>query len=481
MTVSAFILTSCSNEQQDTPTDNNAESPADNAAQNTTEASIFDILPAADFNGDTFTVYIPPNPDSPVDKGTFVEEEIGEVFNDAVFKRNRKVENEYNVNIERLESAQWYTTYDDLNKDVMSGDLRADVYFTHIFYGPAPIIASGLVRDWTDIPHLDFEKPWWNQTIIKNLNIANKVFYISGSMSIQDPPVIVFNKAMLQALALEDPYKLVREGKWTIDKLSELSVVALKDLNGDGKYDQKDDCFGFEYGITWQTPSLMYACDEIFVQIDDDGYPNVQLDNQRKIEVYEKIYNLLWDGDKTYCYFGTTSPLANWPHIGIDSGRVLFCQYTLLGCEVLRAVEVEYGILPLPKYDENQKDYMTNSWTGMYCLPINIPEEKFEMIGTVMEAMSALGYKEVVPVYYEILLKEKVSRDDDSRDMLDIILNSMVFDAGLNYEVGSNTIRGFITTMFNSKNKNYVSEVEKQKEIIIAAYDKLYQDILAAE
>jgi hypothetical protein len=283
---------------------------------------------------------------------------------------------------------------------------------------------------------------------------------------------------MLQNLVLEDPYKLVREGKWTIDKLSEMAVAASKDLNGDGIFDKGDDQFGLEYGIQWQTPSLMYACDLLTVTLDSNGYPAVEIDSQKQIAAYEKIYNLLWDGDKTYCYVGDVPALANVPHIGIESNRVLFVQWNLFNCENLRAAEVEYGILPLPKYDENQEKYLSNSWTGMYGLPVNIPEEKLEMIGTVMESMSALGRTDVIPVYYDILLKEKVSRDDDSREMLDIILDGMVYDSGLNFQTGSGWPGFFVTELLKAKNANYVSAVERQKDRIVNDYDKFYQKVV---
>ena len=480
--VSLIISCSSANQNPTNNQNNNNDVNENNDVNNDNEAaqeqSIFDILPKNNFNGDTYTVYVPPNPDSPVDKGTFVAELTGEIFNDAVYNRNLKVESEYNVKLNAIYGSNWDSTYNDLKKDVKAGDLRADVYFTHVTSGPAAIASDGLLREWSAVPYLDFDKPWWNQTAIHNLNIANKMFYLSGSMSIQDPILLVFNKTLLQNLALEDPYKLVREGKWTIDKLNELAVAGLKDLNGDGKFNKKDDQFGLEFGICWQTPSLMYACDELTVIIGTDGYPTVELDNQKKIDAYEKLYRLLWEGDKTYCFNGNTTAEANHPHIGIDSGRVLFCQYNLFTCENLRAAEVEYGILPLPKYDENQKNYMTNSWTGMYGLPTIVADEKLEMIGIVMESMSALGHKEVIPVYYDILLKEKVSRDDDSRDMLDIILSGIVFDSGLNYQAGSTQPGYFVKDLLVTKKQNYISEVEKIQNRVVSDYDKLYNKIL---
>ena len=477
------VLTSCSNKQEP-PSDQNVTErgagvvTAGGESAAAPEFSIFDMLPANNFGEMEFTVYVPPNPDSPVDKGTFVEELTGEAFNDAVFNRNRKVEDQYNVKIGAVYGANWDSALGDLKKDVNAGDLRADVYFTHVINGVAAMASDGLLRTWDAVPHLDFGKPWWNQTIIKNLNIANKTFYTAGSMSIHDPLLLVFNKDLLRDLGLEDPYAIVRDGRWTLDKLSEMATAAIKDLNGDGVMNYKDDQFGLEYGIQWQTPALMYACGEISVTLDGSGYPAIDMLSPKKIDAYEKIFNLLWDGDKTYCFIGNTPATANHPHIGTDSGRVLFCQYNLFTVENLRATEVEYGILPLPKLSESQPGYMTNSWTGMYGLPAIIDEGKFEMMGTVMEAMSALGHSGVIPVYYDILLKEKLTRDEDSREMLDMILNTMVFDLGLNFQTGSSQPGFFVTSLLQSKKPNYVSEVEKTINRMESDYEKLYNKIV---
>ena len=470
------ITASCSKENRTSPDD-----PTEKTVQE--NLSAFDIIPPQDFEGAAMKIYIPYNPENPVHNGTFVaidtggnfvEELTGEAFNDAVFNRNRRIEDEYNLCLEPVYSMGWSATYGDLSKDVKSGDLRADVYFTHVFGEVAPMVAGGYLRIWDEVPYLNFDNPWWNQTSINNLSIANKTFLISGSVAIQDVILLAFNKQLLHDLGLESPYNLVREGKWTLDKLDELAVKASADLNGDGVFNPKDDRYGLAFCIDWHSPALMYACDEISATLDKDGYPHVELVNEKKINAFEKIHDVLWEGNKTYRYNGNPSG-----GIAIDSGRVLFHGYNLFSVEkYLRTADVDYGILPLPKYDENQKNYMTCSWTGMYALPVSIDKSKFEMIGAVMESMAALGHTDVIPVYYDILLKEKVSRDDDSRDMLDIILNNIVYDVGLVFQVGDSHPGNMIKHMFGKADKTYVSEMEKSMEKILSDYDNLYNEIL---
>lgn len=468
----AIVLTACSSVSDPQNTETTAIS-TETAAE--TEQTIFDILPERDFAGENFTIYIPPNPDSPVDKGTYATELNGDTFNDTVYNRNLKIEQTYNTAFEFIIGDSWDSTYNFMKKSVMSGDNAADVYFTHVIANVSTIISDMLVTEWTNVPHIDFEKAWWNNSIIQNLNIANKKFYTASSASIQEPLILLFNKTMLAGYNLEDPYELVRKGSWTFEKLSELAEAATEDLNGDGKF-TIDDQFGLEFGVHWQLPALMYACDEVTVKLDENGYPTVNIDSEKMYGIFEKINNLLFTGDKTFCYDGNVTETANIPHIGIASDRVLFCQWNLFSCEKLRDCEVEYGILPLPKYDEKQERYVTNSWTGMYCIPITSTEEQLDKIGIVMESMSALGYSDVVPVYYENVLNNKVSRDVDSCEMLDIILSGVVYDMGLNFNVGSSA-GFFMADVLNSSKKDYASSVAKQVDKIAKAYDKYYQTV----
>ena len=51
-----------------------------------------------------------------------------------------------------------------------------------------------------------------------------------------------------------------------------------------------------------------------------------------------------------------------------------------------------------------------------------------EFVGIVTELMSAKSYEMVRPAVYDVALKTKIARDDESAEMLDIILDSMIFE-----------------------------------------------------
>ena len=439
------------------------------------ENGVLAELPDINFGGEVFRIYFPNNPYSPKDKGFYTEAVNGEKFNDTVFNRNSFIEEKYGVKIEARYGADWDSMYGDLKKDIGAGDATCDIYFSHIRAGVTGALTDGLFRTWNDVPHVRFDKPWWNKSIIETLSIGGKIFFTYGSASVHDVHVLTFNKNMLQNHNMEDPYELVRSGKWTIDKLGEMAKSVTRDLDSDGRY-TVDDQYGLEFGIGWQVSVLMYSLGGMAFVKDSDGRPEFNLGSDKLRSIYDKIYGLFYAGLPAYLYYGTTTETTNMPHIGIGSGRVLFCQYNIAMVETLRNVEVDYGILPMPKYDELQKDYTAISFTGMYGIPSIALDDELQKTGLIMEAICTLGHQDVLPIYHDEVLKIKTARDDESSEMLDIIFANIVFDAGHNYDILG--ISNFFSDLIRKNTTGYTSEVEKIEESVKSRFDKFYDDVM---
>jgi hypothetical protein len=138
------------------------------------------------------------------------------------------------------------------------------------------------------------------------------------------------------------------------------------------------------------------------------------LNNEKMVAVFDKLSSFLHDDNKVYLFTGNTEETWNRPHIGVQSGRVLLTEYDLVDCGELRQIEAEYMILPLPKYDETQPDYRSVSMTGPLCVPRYAEDERAEMAGIIMEAMAADGYRNIIPLYYNVVLKAKYAQDEES-------------------------------------------------------------------
>ena len=112
--------------------------------------------------------------------------------------------------------------------------------------------------------------------------------------------------------------------------------------------------------------------------------------------------------------------------------RALFYGEVLSYIVNLRDMNSEFGVLPIPKFDEAQEGYITycETLSSTSVMP-NVGEP--EKAAAVLEAMAVQSYITVTPAYYEIALERKYSRDEESVEMIDIALENRVYDIGRIY------------------------------------------------
>lgn len=126
-------------------------------------------------------------------------------------------------------------------------------------------------------------------------------------------------------------------------------------------------------------------------------------------------------------------------HKSFIEGRELFYMCGLINVASFRQMENEFGILPMPKYYDTQDRYyhtVSRDNASVMFLPITLPESELEDIGTVISALGEYSMHVVTPAYYDVQLKYRDSRDDESGEMLDIIFDSRTFDLGCAYGWG---------------------------------------------
>jgi len=170
----------------------------------------------------------------------YVEGETGDTINDAVYYRNRAVEEKYNIKIGGVFSAN---QYNDARKSISAGDNTYDAFTIPMQGATAQLAQTGMLLDLKNVPYIDLEKPWWDQKANRQLSIGSKLMFTISDLLIIDKDALfiyLFNKDIIKESGLEDPYKLVREGKWTIEKMWDMAKLVTQDLNGDGVMDDGD-------------------------------------------------------------------------------------------------------------------------------------------------------------------------------------------------------------------------------------------------
>ena len=110
-------------------------------------------------------------------------------------------------------------------------------------------------------------------------------------------------------------------------------------------------------------------------------------------------------------------------------GRAMFADKSLGDAKHLRDMTSEFGILPYPKFDESDS-YASLIGGGSSLMVMPITVEDYNKTGKIIEALCAIGSRDVIPAFYDVSLKTKFSRDAESEEMIDIIKDTLVYDLG---------------------------------------------------
>ncbi|MCL1794103.1 MAG: hypothetical protein FWG34_09555 [Oscillospiraceae bacterium] len=468
LSLTAAFFASCSGGES-TGVENGGENEADMTLETAAEIEDWYTLPEADYGGYDFNIlYI--DWSNYANGLYFNEEESGDVLNGEVYKRRRTTEEQLGINIHTV-ITEWNLVYDKIRTAVAAGDDIYDFALTHCIGCVAPLAINGLVLDFGRINGFQLDKPWWNQNMNKEMTICGSLLFGVSDFIIPEPNVIYFNKEIQARYGMEDFYSIVKKGEWTLDKFTELVKIPSMDLDGNGIFDESDQ-YGLALSIDWFSISFMHAADQKIAQtLPGELYPTLAMNNDRMISIYEKVYELALGGDWTYTFVNPED--SGWP-IDIDSGRALFTVKSLRSAQLVRSWDIDVGILPFPKFDELQKEYVNNSWNGFMCIP-SIASDP-ERTAAVIETLSIYSRKYNIPAYYDVLLRTKVARDDASEEMLDIIYNSCSYDLGLNLSADNGSIVYTIPNLLIAKSENFVSYYEKNAP----AYEKRLFEICEA-
>jgi len=366
--------------------------------------------------------------------------ENGDPINDGVYQRNKKVEERYNIAITNIPDSAVGTK---ASRSIKSGSDDYDLIVIGLRDGQENLTSSGYLLDLHSMPYVDLSKPWWDQKAVEQLSINNKLFATSCDLTIRDKDAIIilmFSKTLAKNYELEDLYQLVASGKWTFSKMLDMIKAVSSDINGDGVMDDKD-----QYGLLTEYVNSLFmfnAAGEYISKLNADKVSEITLHNERSAAVCEKIIEIC--GNKNYAVNAEdmTSKYADiWDGFQISmfsEDRALFYHAGMNRVTLLRTMENDFGIIPPPKYDENQANYyvVVDPWcTSTVSVPITVEDK--ERTGLILETLAYESRYILLPAYYEINLKTKFARDEESREMIDIILTNRLYDLGEIYNWGN--------------------------------------------
>ncbi|MCL2517042.1 MAG: hypothetical protein FWF15_00635 [Oscillospiraceae bacterium] len=443
-------------------------------------------LPAADYGGYEFRLVNVPSEISRMHTTFIIAEETGDLVNDAIYRRNRIIEEKYTIIFRQTEVSGYEALTSAFQKSVNSNSDDFDLgQMAGGLTGAFTEVQTGRAVLPKDLPYLDVSQPWYIQGVNEQFTIAGKMFlaYSDECLNLlEQTQCVLFNKKISSDFGFESLYDLVINNKWTVDRFFDMAKAAADDLNGDGAMTDTDR-FGIVSTHDFFYPNFWTSAGIKPIERDSDGLLVFIKNAEKLYSILDKVYENVHVGSKIF--FETHTDKAP-SYSGLDAYSVarhmfannqgLFYPSGLGSVQELRGMDTDFGILPFPKYDEAQEKYYTNGWDGwIYCVPVTNPG--LERTSIIMEALAVESKNLVIDAFKETALRTKYARDNESLQMLDIIEQSRTMDFSIG--IVSQVRMSLVNDGLAKGNNNFASSIEKNMNQIERRLTDLNEAALA--
>ena len=463
----AGSLTACAT-GDDTPDDTKAPAQT-TAAAIESETELRDSLPDDLNYGNDEIILISRDIGMGLADEIYAEALNSDPVNDAIYERNKSVETRLGVKITSIRDTD--TIVDKVITTVNGGSADYDIMVEYCWLA-APKTIEGYFADLrgTEEQYIDFEKPWWTQSFNDVVSYHGRQYGVTGAMVLSTyrrTYTTVFNKRIFTDANQPYLYDHVENGTWTLDKQASLVPLLHRD-NGNGVQDEEGDVYGFVSNDFISVDPYWAACEIDILSKDEDGDYVWVFDSGVMHNAAEKILNLYFNTDGgTFCFPEDDSFQTMTRTMFSESYAAMatLCIHALEN-SALRNMTDEYGVVPMPKYDENQANYhsqMHDAFT-IACIPTTVKGERLEQMAAFLEAMSSASYRIVRPEYYETTLRTKIAQDPQSSEMMDIIINNIHIDAGIVYSHNIGSFHQGIQALVEGKTNNAVSRFKSMSK-----------------
>ncbi|MBE6620420.1 MAG: hypothetical protein E7625_03540 [Ruminococcaceae bacterium] len=406
----------------------NQENPSTDGASK--EEQVLHSFERVDYKGDIFMIAASSTYENrfTIDQFAVDDEYNGNIVHDALFYRDTMIEEYFHINIE----------YDDVldsqiaahvSPGIRTGDDEYSLILANLGNAARKLFDADLLRNLYDFEDIDFSKPWWNRQSVENFELNGKIFMATGAITnryVYAPYAMLFNTRLIGELSLENPYDMVESGDWTLENFK----LMIEDTYNDDGNDVVDleDFYGLAPASDSET-AYYFAC----------GGRMVKKDGDELIPVYEDGPNVtllqlvidMYDTDDVLKFKETYDSNATF-----KDGRAIFHSTALCDITMLANMEDKYGIVPMPKYDEDQENYISNansSISTMAVLPITVRDTK--KVGTIVEALAAVSQYTSLDKQYDNVLLLRQALDEKSKLNLQRVVESVSYDWGYMFDI----------------------------------------------
>jgi len=470
------VLISCNQNapaDETSPAETQAVSEIQNEADTTPVSSLPDDL---NLQGQTIRVL---HSDVSRNIGINHEEMTGDLLNDTIYETNTAVMEDLNFTFQFITLSAYDVA--PIEEAYVAGD---DSY--EIVLGSQATLPSLVVRnmfadlDSSSGSYIDYDAPWWYENYIKEARVhEDKTFFLAGDASMgvmNKASIMVVNTDLMEILNkdMDDLYKTVLDGKWTFDAYNQLIADVYVDENGDGVRDV-EDTYGFATNSRSYIEHFFYNSGVTISERDGNGFPKLVMNNEKTVKAVEYLYDLFIANSASYYTEGYDIEEK------LGNNTVLTFSYRMDLLMYLRDYDTNFAVIPEPKLDETIASYasINHDEAIVYCIPVisgNVQNST-----AVLEALGYAYYENVMPVYYEQIIKSKYRRDssDYAAQMLDIIHDNLKTDFSYIY---SSALSGLVTTNIRDligaqKSADFVSSYMSNEQTYLSGLEDLIEAV----
>ena len=359
----------------------------------------------------------------------FVEDQNGESVNDAIYRRNAKVQEQFGVTLNYVGTPGNNSNMGSfVNACVNSTQAGADAYDMFCGYSMtgATLMTQGVTQDLTDYEIMEFDKPWWPKSLISKATVRDGIYFASGDIStnfIHMMYLVLFNKEMLLDLHnmnAEALYNYVYEGQWTLDKFIELTNGIYLDQDSDNTPSEGDRYGAVATNVHFDPFYAGSGLTTVEVNEDGDLVLSADLFSQKTVDLLEKLCELLHTSGNAY--IKKSEPL-------FAAGQALFIvDRPYIITRSLTATNFNFGILPIPKYDAEQAEHRTCLGFGYTMYMVSTAAPNPEAAAATIELMAYQSYLNVTPALFEESMKLRYADQSDDAFMFDIVREGVDID-----------------------------------------------------
>lgn len=434
--------------------------PTPETSSNTDENGFLldDLSPDLNFGNSTvrFLVW------SDVENNEFeIAEQSDNAVDNAIYLRNKTVERRLGVTFEFEAIPGNYGNQRNFistaQTRISAGSSSAPHIMAAYSLTSAGLVANGLTYKLNELENLDFSKPWWPDRLLTESMINGNYYLCSGDIStnmLHKMHAIFFNKDMTanNGHTADSLYDKALAGDWTLDDLFSLYIC--------------DNYFDVFY----------YASDLIIVDRDADGTPKISDDftSEKAVNLADKVGSFF--ANRNGAFFITDFTESAYMSDGNAMMIISRCDVAL---KKLRFSDnLDYGVLPVPKYDKDQKDYVSCLAfpCSLYVASKSIGDDA-AMVGAVLEAMGSEGYRKITPVLFEATMKTRYASDGKIANVYDIIRSSVTFDLGRIFYSSLGEVNNIFRKACSGNTGSYMANASANRKSLQTMLNKLIADI----